>query len=58
MHSESRANDGAHRGVLGQYFDFLKRTLSSYPSGGTELGEKLKTYAKKTSPQRTNTLTN
>ena len=35
------------RGVLGQYFDFLKRTLSSYPSGGTELGEKLKTYAEK-----------
>jgi len=25
------------RGVLGQYFGFLKQTLSSYPSGGTEL---------------------
>ena len=25
------------RGVLGQYFNFLKQTLSSYPSGGTEL---------------------
>jgi hypothetical protein len=35
------------RGVLGQYFDFLKQTLSSYPSGGTELGEKLKAYGEK-----------
>ena len=35
------------RGVLGQYFGFLKQTLSSYPSGGTELGEKLKAYAEK-----------
>ena len=33
------------RGVLGQYFNFLKQTLSSYPSGGTELGEELKGYA-------------
>ena len=24
------------------YFDFLKRSVSSFPSGGTELGEKLK----------------
>jgi hypothetical protein len=35
------------RGVLGQYFGFLKQTLSSYPSGGTELGETLKAYAEK-----------
>ena len=35
------------RGVLGQYFDFLQQTLSSYPSGGTELGKKLKGYAEK-----------
>ena len=35
------------RGVLGQYFKFLEQTLSSYPSGGTEFGEKLKTYAEK-----------
>ena len=35
------------RGVLGQYFKFLEQTLSSYPSGGTEVGEKLKTYAEK-----------
>ena len=24
------------------YFDFLKKTVSSFPSGGTDLGEKLK----------------
>ena len=35
------------RGVLGQYFNFLKQTLSSYPSGGSELGEELKSYAEK-----------
>jgi hypothetical protein len=35
------------RGVLGQYFKFLEQTLSSYPSGGTEFGEKLKGYAEK-----------
>ena len=35
------------RGVLGQYFKFLEQTLSSYPSGGTELGEELKSYAEK-----------
>ena len=35
------------RGVLGQYFKFLEQTLSSYPSGGTEFGEKLKSYAEK-----------
>ena len=33
------------RGVLGQYFDFLQQTLSSYPPGGTEFGKKLKGYA-------------
>jgi hypothetical protein len=27
------------------YFDFLKRAISSYPSGGTKLGEKLKSHA-------------
>ncbi len=35
------------RGVMGQYFNFLEQTLSSYPSGGTELGEELKSYAEK-----------
>ena len=29
------------------YFDYLKKTISSTPSGGTELGEKLKSYAEK-----------
>ena len=28
--------------ALDIYFDFLKKTVSSFPSGGTELGEKLK----------------
>ena len=28
--------------VLEIYFDFLKKSVSSFPSGGTELGEKLK----------------
>jgi hypothetical protein len=27
------------------YFDFLKQTISAYPSGGTEFGEKLKRHA-------------
>ena len=35
------------RGVLGHYFKFIEQTLSSYPSGGTEFGEKLKSYAEK-----------
>lgn len=29
------------------YFDFLQKTISSFSSGGTELGEKLKSYADK-----------
>jgi hypothetical protein len=28
--------------ALDIYFDFLKRSVSSFPSGGTELGERLK----------------
>jgi hypothetical protein len=28
--------------ALDVYFDFLKKSVSSFPSGGTELGEKLK----------------
>ena len=28
--------------ALDTYFDFLKKTVSSFPSGGTDLGEKLK----------------
>ena len=34
------------RGVLNTYFNFIQRAISSYPSSGTELGEKLKTYTK------------
>ena len=29
------------------YFNFLKQTISAFPSGGTEFGEKLKTYSEK-----------
>ena len=32
-------------GAMDTYFDYLERTISSSPSGGTEFGEKLKTYA-------------
>src|ERR1039458_8215782 len=35
------------RGAVDSYFSFLQKTISSYPSGGTELGEKLKSYAEK-----------
>jgi len=34
-------------GAVDQYFNFLLQTISSYPSGGTDLGEKLKSYAEK-----------
>jgi hypothetical protein len=30
-----------------QYFNFLKKTISSYPSGGTEFGENFKSYAER-----------
>ncbi len=30
---------------LNAYFDFLKQTVSAYPSGGTEFGERLKKHA-------------
>ena len=32
-------------GAMDTYFDYLERTISSSPSGGTEFGEKLKIYA-------------
>jgi hypothetical protein len=35
----------ATRGVVEDYFSFLQKTLSSYPTGGMELGEKLKSCA-------------
>jgi hypothetical protein len=33
------------RGAIDHYFNFLQETVSSLPSGGTDLGEKLKSYA-------------
>jgi hypothetical protein len=35
------------RGAVDNYFGFLQKTISSYPSGGTEFGEKIKNYAEK-----------
>jgi hypothetical protein len=29
------------------YFDFLQKTISSFPSGGTDVGEKLKSFAER-----------
>jgi hypothetical protein len=34
-------------GAADTYFDFLNKTVSSFPSGGTEFGEKLKSFAEK-----------
>jgi hypothetical protein len=30
---------------MNTYFDFLKQSISAYPSGGTEFGKKLKRHA-------------
>jgi hypothetical protein len=35
------------RGAVDNYFSFVQKTMSSYPLGGTELGEKLRSYAEK-----------
>jgi hypothetical protein len=35
------------RGALNSYFDFIQRAISSHPAGGSDLGEKLKTYTDK-----------
>jgi hypothetical protein len=35
------------RGAVDVYFYYLKKAISSTPFGGTELGEKLKSYAEK-----------
>jgi len=35
------------RGAVDNYFNFIRKTMSSYPLGGTELGEKLRIYAEK-----------
>jgi hypothetical protein len=34
-------------GAADTYFDFLNKTISAFPSGGTEFGEKLKSFAEK-----------
>ena len=34
-------------GAVDNYFNSLQRTISSYPTGGSELGEKIKDYAEK-----------
>ena len=34
-------------GAADTYFDFLNKTISSFPSGGTDFGEKLKSFAEK-----------
>ena len=34
-------------GAADTYFDFLKKSVSSIPSGGTEFGERIKSYAEK-----------
>ena len=36
-----QAMEQAHQ-AIDTYFDFLKKSVSSFPSGGTDLGEKLK----------------
>jgi hypothetical protein len=33
--------------AMDYYFDHLKKTVASVPSGGTEFGEKVKAYAEK-----------
>ena len=38
---------GQALGAVDTYFDFLNKTISSFPSGGTEFGEKLKGFAEK-----------
>ena len=35
------------QGAVDNYFNFIQETMSSYPLGGTEFGEKLKSYAEK-----------
>ncbi len=35
------------RGALDNYFNFIQKTMSSFPLGGTEFGEKLTSYAER-----------
>ena len=37
-------------GAADTYFDFLNKTVASFPSGSTDFGEKLKSYAEKNMP--------
>lgn len=32
-------------GAMDNYFDFLHKAIASIPTGGTQLGEKLKSYS-------------
>ena len=35
------------RGVVDSYFDVLQKAIASIPTGGTQFGEKLKSYSEK-----------
>jgi len=35
------------QGAVDNYFNFVQKAMSSYPLGGTELAEKLRSYAEK-----------
>jgi hypothetical protein len=41
-----QAMEQAH-GAVDQYFEFLKKNVAALPTGGTDLGEKLKDYTDK-----------
>ena len=45
MSSMTKAGMERVREGMVSYFDFLRQIISAYPSGGTALGEKLKTHA-------------
>jgi hypothetical protein len=46
------------RGAVDIYFYYLKKAISSTPSGGTELGEKLKAMRRRMSPPLMNLYSN
>ena len=35
------------RGIMDSYFDFLHKAIASIPTGGTQFGEKLKSYSER-----------
>ena len=35
------------QGAIDSYFGFLRQSIASMPSGGSDLGEKMKTFAEK-----------